>query len=107
MANESYKTVDEGTRRSAMAAQSKKSIDESHRAMCQTWSHEFDQNSFLATIGNVENVIEGLAIHGAEGWEEPSRLQSDNPRQSSRLSEGPSVPPVIWGHGRAVCDTFF
>ena len=107
MASESYKTVDEGTRRSVMAAQSQKSIDEVHRSKCQTWSQEFDQNAFLATIGKVEDVIEGLAMHGAVGWEEPSRLQSDNPRQSSRLSEGSSVPPVLWGHDRAVCDTFF
>ena len=107
MANESYKTVDEGTRRSVMVGQSKKSIDESHKALCQTWSGEFDQNSFLTAIGNVEASIEGLAMHGAEGWKELSRLQSDNPRQSSRLSEGSSVLPVLWGHDRAVCDTFF
>ena len=99
--------ADEGTRRSAMAAQSRKSIHEVHQSMRLRSSQEFDRNSFSSNIGNIETVVEGLCVHGAKGWEEASRLQPDSLRLSARLSEGPSVPPVLRGHDRAVCDAFF
>ena len=106
MASKIYYTVDERTRRSVMMAQGPRSINEVHESSRARFSREFDENAFLASIGNLEAVIEGLCLNGTNGWDEVSRLQPDVPRLSSRLVEGNGVPPVLLGHDRAVCDTF-
>ncbi|KAM0794716.1 hypothetical protein BDR22DRAFT_967478 [Usnea florida] len=105
MASKSYYTVDERTRRSVMAAQGMR-IDEVHEASRERLSRDFDQNAFLATIGNVEAVIEGMCLNGTQGWEDVTRLQPDVPRLSSRLVEGDSVPPVLLGHDRATLSLY-
>ena len=107
MASKSYYTVDERTRRSVMAAQGTRYINKVHESSRARLSRDFDQNAFLATLGNVEAVIEGMCLNGTRGWEDVTRLQPDVPRLSSRLVEGDSVPPVLLGHDRAVCHTFF
>ena len=102
--------MDERTRLSVIAAQGTSgttSINEVHESMHARWSQEFDQSAFFATISNLQAVVEGICLNGANGWTEASRLQPDIPRLSSRLLEGSSVPPVLKGHDRAVCDTFF
>ena len=107
MASKSYYTVDERTRSSVMAAQGSsgsRSISEIHNSTRGRFSQAFDQSASLATIGNVEMVIEGICLNGAKGWEIVTRLQ---PGILSRLVVGDTVPPVIWGHDRAVCDIFF
>ena len=107
MASKSYYTVDERTRRSVMAAQRTRSINEVHESSRARFSRDFDQNAFLATIGNVEAVIEGMCLNGTQGWEDVTRLQPDIPRLSSWLVRGDSVPPVLLGHDRAVCENLF
>ena len=107
MASKSYYTVDERTRRSVMAAQGTggtRSINEVHKSMQSRWSQPFDQKAFLVSIGTVSAVVEGICLNGTNGWTEVQRLQ---PGILSRLLEGSSVPPVLEGHDRAVCDTFF
>ena len=110
MASKSYYEADERTRRSVMAAQGtggSRSISEIHNSTRGRFSQAFDQSAFLATIGNVQMVIEGICLDGTNGWDEVQRLQPDILRRSSRLLQGDSVRPVLSGHDRAVCSTFF
>ena len=72
MASKSYYTVDERTRRSVMAAQGTRSINEVHESRRARFPRAFDQNAFLATIRKVEGVVEGICLHGNEGWNEVS-----------------------------------